>query len=97
MNFETLQPIYDRILAKRIVEENKTRGGLFMPEASLNDKGYITAEVMACGKGKLSSDGTLRPVIVTPKNKILLLRHAGVSLDQEYLIIREDEILGIIG
>jgi chaperonin GroES len=93
----TIRPLYDRIMVKRIEEKQQMHAGLHIPD-SAQEKPQ-EAEVVAVGKGKRLEDGTLVPLDVKAGDRILLGKYSGseVKLDgQEYVIIREDEVLGVI-
>jgi chaperonin GroES len=92
-----LTPLYDRILVRRLEEEETTRGGLIIPD-SAKDKPQ-EGEVVSIGKGKINEDGKVRPLDVKPGDRILFGKYAGteVKLDgEEFLIMREEEVLGIV-
>ena len=93
----TVRPLYDRILVKRIEEKSQMQGGLHIPD-SAKEKPQ-EAEVTAVGKGKRLEDGTIQPLDVKPGDRVLLGKYAGTEIKvdgQDYLIIREDEVLGIL-
>src|SRR5580698_6742966 len=93
----TVRPLYDRILVKRIEEKSQMQGGLHIPD-SAKEKPQ-EAEVTAVGKGKRLDDGKVMPLDVKVGDRVLIGKYSGneIKLDgQEYLIIREDEVLGII-
>jgi chaperonin GroES len=92
-----LRPLQDRIIVKRLDEETMTAGGIFIPETAKEkpQKG----EVIAVGKGKKTEDGKVIPVDVKKGDKVLFGKYAGTEIKiegQEYLIMREDDILGIM-
>ena len=92
-----LRPMHDRIIVKRLEEETKTAGGIFIPETAKEKP--QRGEVMAVGKGKVTEDGKVLPLDVKKGDKVLFGKYAGteVKIDgQEYLIMREDDILGVI-
>jgi chaperonin GroES len=93
-----IRPLYDRIVVKRIdTEAEKTHGGLFIPD-SAKEKPQ-EGEVAAVGKGKRLEDGKVVPLDVQPGDRILFGKYSGseIKLDgEEYLIMREDEVLGIL-
>lgn len=93
----TIRPLYDRIVVKRAKEMQQMQGGLHIPD-SAKEKPQ-EAEVTAVGKGKRLEDGTILPLDVKVGDRVLLGKYAGneIKLDGlEYLIIREDEVLGIL-
>jgi chaperonin GroES len=92
-----LRPLQDRIIVKRLEEENKTSGGIYIPDTAKEkpQKG----EIIAVGKGKLTEDGKLQPVDVKVGDKVLFGKYAGTEIKidgVDYLIMREDDILGVI-
>jgi chaperonin GroES len=93
-----IRPLYDRIVVKRIAEdEEKTTGGIIIPDSAKEKPQQ--GEVVAVGKGKRLDDGKLVPLEVKVGDKILFGKYSGSEapkLGDEYLIMREDEVLGII-
>lgn len=92
-----LRPLQDRIIVKRLEEETMTAGGIFIPETAKEkpQKG----EVIAVGNGKKTEEGKILPVDVKKGDKVLFGKYAGTEIKidgQEYLIMREDDILGIM-
>ncbi len=92
-----LRPLQDRIIVKRLEEESKTAGGIFIPETAKEkpQKG----EVIAVGNGKKTEDGKVLPIDVKAGDKVLFGKYAGTEIKidgEEYLIMREDDILGIM-
>jgi len=91
------RPLHDRVLIKRIEEQETVRGGIIIPD-SAKEKPQ-EGEVMAAGTGKRLENGTVTPLEVKEGDRILFGKYSGteIKLDgQEYLILREDEILGVI-
>jgi chaperonin GroES len=92
-----IRPLYDRIVVKRIEEKEQMQGGLYIPD-SAKEKPQ-EGEVVAVGKGKRLEDGKLIPLDVQAGDRILFGKYSGsdIKLDgEEYLIMREDEVLGIL-
>ncbi len=92
-----IRPLYDRIVVKRIEEKETKVGGLFIPD-SAKEKPQ-EGEVVAVVKGKRLEDGKLVPLDVQKGDRILFGKYSGseIRLDgDEYLIMREDEVLGIL-
>jgi chaperonin GroES len=92
-----VRPLYDRILVKRVEEETKTAGGLYIPDTAKEkpQQGVI----VAVGHGKLQDDGSLRKLEVKAGDKILFAKYSGSDIKMdgvEHLILREDDILGVI-
>ena len=93
-----LRPLHDRILVRRLEEQETMRGGIIIPDSAKEKPQQ--AEVMAVGKGKLLEDGQRAAPDVKAGDRILFGKYSGadVRIDgQEYLILREDEILGVLG
>ena len=92
-----LRPLQDRIIVKRLEEETMTAGGIFIPETAKEKP--MKGEVVAVGNGKKTEEGKILPVDVKKGDKVLFGKYAGTEIKidgQEYLIMREDDILGII-
>jgi chaperonin GroES len=92
-----VRPLHDRILVKRLEEEATTKGGIIIPDTA-KEKPY-QGEVIAVGSGRRTEDGKVIPLDVKAGNKILLSKYAGTDIkidDVEYLIMREEDVLGII-
>src|ERR1700681_4629803 len=94
-----IRPLYDRIVVKRLEEEaDKTAGGLFIPD-SAKEKPQV-GEVVAVGQGKRTDEGKLIPLDVKPGDRILFGKYSGSDIPKAYgdecLIMREDEVLGIL-
>jgi chaperonin GroES len=93
----TIRPLHDRILAKRLQEEEKTAGGLFIPDTAKEKP--LEAEVMAVGNGKVTDDGKLRALEVKKGDKILIGKYSGSEVKvngEDHIILREDDILAVI-
>src|SRR5919204_4702313 len=92
-----IRPLHDRIVVKRIEDKETMQGGLYIPD-SAKEKPQ-EGEVVAVGKGKRLEDGKLVPLDVQVGDRILFGKYSGsdIKLDgEEYLIMREDEVLGIL-
>jgi chaperonin GroES len=92
-----IRPLHDRILVRRIAEEEKTKGGIIIPDTAKEKP--VEGEVVAVGNGKVQEDGKIRPLDVRAGDRVLFTKYGGteVKLDGvEHLIMREDDILGII-
>ena len=92
-----IRPLYDRILVKRIEEQNKTAGGLFIPDTAKEKP--QEALVVAVGNGKVIDDGSLRKLEVKAGDKVLFSKYSGneIKIDgTEHLILREDDILAVL-
>jgi chaperonin GroES len=92
-----LRPLHDRVAVRRVKEEEKTKGGLFIPDTAKEKP--VEAIVVAVGNGKILEDGTVRKLDVKPGDHILFGKYSGseVKIDgEDTLILREEDILGII-
>ena len=92
-----IRPLYDRIVVKRIETQEQMHGGLYIPDTAKEKP--QEGEVVAVGKGKRLEDGKVIPLDVQPGDRILFGKYSGsdIKLDNdEYLIMREDEVLGIL-
>jgi chaperonin GroES len=92
-----LVPLHDRILVRRVEEQETTPSGLIIPDTA-KDKPQ-EGEVLAVGKGKIKEDGKVIPLDVKTGDRILFGKYAGneiILAGDEYLIMREDEVLGIV-
>ena len=92
-----LTPLHDRILVRRIEEQETVRGGIIIPDTAKEKP--QEGEVIAVGKGKINEDGKVFPLDVKAGDRILFGKYAGteVKIDgEEFLIMKEDEVLGTI-
>jgi len=92
-----IRPLQDRILVKRVEGEEKSKGGIIIPD-SAKEKPQ-EGKVVAVGNGKVREDGTVQPLDVKKGDRLLFSKYAGteVNLDgEEHLIIREDDVLGVL-
>ncbi|PIU00358.1 MAG: co-chaperone GroES [Bdellovibrionales bacterium CG10_big_fil_rev_8_21_14_0_10_45_34] len=92
-----VRPLHDRLLVRRMAEDEKTAGGLFIPDTA-KEKPF-RGEVIAVGKGRVTEDGKVLPLEVREGDKVLFSKYSGTELKfdgQEYLMIREDDVLGIV-
>ncbi len=92
-----IRPLHDRILVKRLEEETKTSGGLFIPDSAKEKP--IQARVIAVGAGKRDKDGKVIPLDVKAGDKVLFSKYSGseIKIDgDEHLILREDDLLAVL-
>jgi chaperonin GroES len=92
-----VRPLYDRILVRRVAEEEKTKGGIIIPDTAKEKPSE--AEVVAVGSGKVNDKGELRPLEVKKGDRILFGKYSGneIKIDgDELIILREDEVLGVL-
>lgn len=91
-----VRPLYDRILVRRMKEEEKTTGGIIVPD-SAKEKPQ-RGEIVATGKGRITEDGTVLPLDVKGGDKVLFGKYSGTELKlngEELLMMREEDILGV--
>jgi chaperonin GroES len=92
-----LTPLHDRVLIRRVEEQESVRGGIIIPDTAKEKP--QEGEVIAVGKGKVNEEGKVRPLDVKEGDRILFGKYSGteIKLDGEELIImREDEVLGVL-
>ena len=92
-----IRPLQDRVIVKRQEEEQKTKGGIIIPETAKEKP--IEGKVIAVGNGKILEDGKVRPLDVKKGDKILFSKYAGTEVKlegEEHTIIREDDVLAIL-
>ena len=93
-----IRPLQDRVIVKRIEEEEKTKGGIIIPDTAKEKP--QEGKVIAVGKGKANDDGKVTPLDVKVGDKILFGKYSGTDIKidgNEVLILREDEVLAVIG
>jgi chaperonin GroES len=92
-----LRPLYDRLLVKRVEEQHKTTGGLFIPDTAKEKP--MEALVVAVGHGKVLENGSLRKLEIKAGDKILFAKYSGNEIKSDgsdLLILREDDVLAVI-
>jgi chaperonin GroES len=92
-----IRPLQDRVIVRRIAEEEKTKGGIIIPDTAKEKP--QEGKIVAVGRGKLSDEGKLIPLEVKVGERILFGKYSGSEIKlngNEYLIMREEDILGII-
>jgi len=92
-----LRPLQDRILVQRVEEEAKTKGGIIIPDTAKEKP--AEGKVVAVGNGKVGDDGKRIPLEIKKGDRILFGKYSGTEVKiagDEYLIMREDDVLGII-
>jgi chaperonin GroES len=93
----SLRPLHDRILVRRLEEEEQKRGGIIIPDTAKEKPQQAT--VLAVGTGRVTDDGKVQPLDVKVGNRVVFGKYAGteVKVDgEELLIIREDDVLGVL-
>ena len=92
-----VRPLQDRVLVRRIAEEEKTKGGIIIPDTAKEKP--AEGEVIAVGSGKADDKGTVRPLQVKKGDRVLFGKYSGneIKIDGvDHLILREDDILGVL-
>ncbi len=92
-----IRPLQDRVIVRRLEEEEKTKGGIIIPDTAKEKP--QEGKVIAVGKGKVTEDGKVIPLDVKVGDKILFGKYSGTEIKvggEEHLIMREEDILGII-
>ncbi len=91
------RPLYDRVLLKRVEQEQKTAGGILIPDSAQEKP--IQGEIVAVGNGVRLENGEIKPLSVSVGNKVLFSKYSGSEIKLngvEYLIMKESDILGIV-
>ena len=91
------RPLHDRVVVKRIDAENKTKGGIIIPDTAKEKP--LEAKVISVGNGKVMEDGKVRPLDIKAGDTILFSKYAGTEIKidgEDHLILREEDVLGII-
>ena len=92
-----IRPLHDRIVVTRIAEEEKSKGGIIIPDTAKEKP--LEGQVVAVGTGRRLDNGQVRPLDVKPGDRVLFVKYAGneIKLDgEEHLMLREDDILAVI-
>jgi chaperonin GroES len=92
-----VRPLHDRLLVKRIEEEETTKGGLIIPDTAKEKP--MEGRIIAAGQGTVDEDGNLRPLDVHKGDRVLFSKYSGTEIQlegDEHLIIREDDVLAVL-
>ena len=92
-----IRPLQDRVIVKRVAEEDRSKGGIIIPDTAKEKP--IEGKVIAAGNGKVLEDGKVRPLDVKAGDRVLFSKYAGTEIKiegEEHLIMREEDILGVI-
>ena len=99
MNVKQLKPIGDRVLIKPTVEEEKSKGGILLPDTVSKEKPQV-GEILAIGPGAANKEGKIIPMIVKKGDKVVYAKYSGTDIkgddDEDYLIMSEKDILAIV-
>ena len=93
-----IRPLQDRILVERIEEEQKTAGGIIIPDTAKEKP--VEGKVVAVGRGKVNDDGKIRTLDVKPGDRVMFGKYGGTEVkleSKDYVILREDDVLAIVG
>jgi len=93
-----IRPLADRLVVKRLAEETKTAGGILIPDNAKEKP--MEAEVVAVGSGKVLADGKIRALEIKVGDRVLFSKYAGTEVKfagEDHLILKEDDVLGILG
>ncbi|MFZ0488070.1 MAG: co-chaperone GroES [Arenicellales bacterium] len=93
----SIRPLHDRVLVRRLEEEKTTPGGIVIPDSAAEKP--MQGEVVAVGNGKLQDNGEVRSLDVKPGDKVLFGKYSGTEVkvgNEELLVMREDDIMGVI-
>jgi len=92
-----VRPLHDRVIVRRLGEEEKSAGGIIIPDTAKEKP--VQGEVVAAGNGKIMENGDVRPLDVKTGDKVIFSKYAGTEIKidgEEVLMMREDDILGVI-
>jgi chaperonin GroES len=92
-----IRPLQDRLIVKRVAEENKTKGGIIIPDSAKEKP--LEGKVIAVGNGKILEDGKVRALDIKAGDTILFSKYAGTEVKiegEDHLILREEDVLGVI-
>ncbi len=93
-----IKPLHDRVILKRVEEEEKTKGGIIIPDTAKEKP--VEGKIIAVGDGKILDDGKKQPLEVKKGDRVLFGKYAGTEINidgEKHLIMREDDIIAIIG
>jgi chaperonin GroES len=94
---QKLRPLYDRVLVKRVESEEKTKGGIIIPDNAKEKP--LEGEVMAIGNGKMLDDGSVRALTVKAGDRVLFSKYSETEVkvgSETWLLLKEDDLLGIL-
>ena len=93
-----IKPLHDRVIVERLPQEDKTAGGIIIPDTAKEKP--LKGKIIAAGKGKVTDEGKILPLEVKPGDTVLFGQYAGTEFKMdgsEYLMMREEDIYGIVG
>ena len=92
-----IRPLYDRVVVTRIAEEEKTKGGIIIPDTAKEKP--VEGKVLAVGSGRTLEDGTMRKLDIEVGDRVLFGKYSGTEVKiggEDHLILREEDILGVV-
>ena len=92
-----VRPLHDRVLVKRFNEEERSKGGIIIPDTAKEKP--VQGEIIAVGQGRIGDDGKIRPLDVKKGDRVLFGKYAGTEIKidgEEFLMMREEDILGVL-
>lgn len=92
-----VRPLHDRVLVKRFLEEERSKGGIIIPDTAKEKP--IQGEVIAVGQGRINEEGKVQPLDVKKGDRVLFGKYAGTEIKiegEEFLMMREEDILGVL-
>jgi chaperonin GroES len=92
-----IRPLYDRIVVTRVAEEEKTKGGIIIPDSAKEKP--VEGKVLAVGTGRVLEDGSVRKLDIGVGDRVLFGKYSGTEVTlngEDHLILREDDILGVV-
>ena len=92
-----VRPLHDRLLVRRVKQDERTKGGIIIPDTAKEKP--IEGEVVAVGNGKVLEDGTVQPLQVKKGDRVLFAKYGGTEVKiegEEHLILRESDVLGVV-
>jgi chaperonin GroES len=92
-----IRPLYDRMVVTRVAEEEKTKGGIIIPDSAKEKP--VEGKVLAIGTGRVLEDGSIRPLDIKVGDRVMFGKYSGTEVvinGEEHLILREDDVLGVI-
>jgi len=92
---EHIRPLFDRVLVKRFAQEEKTAGGIIIPDTAKEERTQM-GKIVAVGAGRVTNDGKVIPVQVKVGDTVFFGKYAGTEASNEFVILKEEEILGIV-
>jgi chaperonin GroES len=92
-----IRPLFDRVIVTRVAEEQKTKGGIIIPDTAKEKP--IEGKVVAVGAGRLLEDGTVRKLDIKAGDRVMFGKYSGTEVvinGEEHLILKEDDVLGVV-